>query len=282
MGNFFAKNEEKQPNKSSKETKPQNDQPKVEVKKEETKKEKHVEVKKEDAKIETKSIDGSPTMNCPNKLHKYIIGQGGSIIKSISSSSGCKIDMKEDTITISGEEKGIILAKEKIYEQLEEVGWFFENNQWVERTKQDELWKKYRGEAEKEVKLRGEKFEQSKQAYESGNKELAKQLSDEAKVHDENFKRLNKEAGEKIFQEINQKNSETIIDLHGLFVEEALEFLQERIEILKGSGKKLEIITGAGNHSKDKALIKPKVIDLLNEKSLKFEEVKNGQIDVTF
>lgn len=79
----------------------------------------------------------------------------------------------------------------------------------------------------------------------------------------------------------NKNNPETTIDLHGLFVDEALRFVEERINKLKGSNKTLEIITGAGNHSKTTALIKPKIIEVLTTNKLSFQEVKNGQIDVT-
>ena len=163
---------------------------------------------------------------------------------------------------------------------LSEVGWFFENKEWIERTKQDELWKKYRGDAQKEVELRNECYEKSKKAFEEGDKELAKKLSEEGKEHDEKWKILTKEAGRNIFKEMNKNNENTIIDLHGLFVEEAIEFVEERLNELKGNDITLSIITGAGNHSSAGALIKPKIHELLKQKNLQFTEEKNGQVDV--
>jgi hypothetical protein len=85
-------------------------------------------------------------------------------------------------------------------------------------------------------------FEKSKKAFEEGKKDEAKQLSEKAKKHGENFEKMNKEAGihknytkgENIFKEINKNNGELLIDLHGLFVEEALEFVKNRIIKLKG------------------------------------------------
>lgn len=41
----------------------------------------------------------------------------------------------------------------------------------------------------------------------------------------------------------------------------------------------MEIITGAGNHSKTTALIKPKIIEMLTNHNISYQEVKNGQID---
>jgi DNA-nicking Smr family endonuclease len=219
-------------------------------------------------------------LSIPNKLHQYCIGKGGSIIKEISSSSGCKLNFNGDSVELKGDSTSRNKATELIMEALSNVGWFFENNEWVERTKQDELWKQFRGEAQKEVELRNECFEKSKKAFEEGDKELASKLSEEGKMHNEKWKQLTIEAGKNIFNEMNKNNEKTVIDLHGLFVDEAIGFVKERLAELKGSSVTLSIITGAGNHSEGgQALIKPKIIQLLKEENLSFEEEKNGQID---
>eukprot|EP01080_Neovahlkampfia_damariscottae_P006435 gene6435-10443_t len=246
--------------------------------------EKEDKIEQQETKEQTNSapvseIDGETTnLSVPNKLHQYCIGKGGSIIKEITSESGCKLNLEGDNIEIKGDNRK--LAVELIMKKLQEVGWFFENNEWIERTKQDELWKKYRGEAQKEVELRNVCYEKSKKAFEEGDKELAKQLSEEGKEHDEKWKILTKEAGKNIFKEMNENNDKNTIDLHGLFVEEAVEFVKERLNELKGNDVTLSIITGAGNHSSAGALIKPKIHELLKEESLTFTEEKNGQVDV--
>lgn len=75
-------------------------------------------------------------------------------------------------------------------------------------------------------------------------------------------------------------DSETI-DLHGLQVEFAMEKVQEFVGQMKQSKTSpFTIITGAGNHSKDKALIKPKVQDYVKEQGCTFEEINNGSISV--
>jgi DNA-nicking Smr family endonuclease len=79
---------------------------------------------------------------------------------------------------------------------------------------------------------------------------------------------------------MNKNNNELTIDLHGLYVEEAVGFVKERLESLKNSGKTLSIITGAGNHSKDKALIKPKIFDMIKQFGYTYTEVNEGTIDV--
>ena len=72
------------------------------------------------------------------------------------------------------------------------------------------------------------------------------------------------------------------IDLHGLFVDEAMTFLSERIEKVKKTGKNLTVITGAGLHSKNDPLIKTQVISYLKGKGYKYDEIKNGELEVKF
>jgi DNA-nicking Smr family endonuclease len=73
------------------------------------------------------------------------------------------------------------------------------------------------------------------------------------------------------------------MDLHGQLVAEAMQFVEKRIEKLKGTGATLDIITGAGNHSDEKgAKIKPAVVKYLGEQALKYEEINNGTLRVTF
>jgi rRNA processing protein Krr1/Pno1 len=138
----------------------------------------------------------------PNKLHKYCIGTGGSVIKNIQTTSNCQIKLNGDFIEITGTSSSTEVAKKEIFQVLSDVGWNFEKNKWIEKTKQDEFWKKYRKEAEKEVELRNECFEKSKTAFQQGKKELAKQLSDEAKKHEEKWKKLSQQAAELIFKEM--------------------------------------------------------------------------------
>jgi rRNA processing protein Krr1/Pno1 len=138
----------------------------------------------------------------PNKLHKYCIGTGGSVIKNIQTTSNCQIKLNGDFIEITGTSSSTEIAKKEIFQVLSNVGWNFEKNKWIEKTKQDEFWKKYRKEAEKEVELRNECFEKSKTAFQQGKKELAKQLSGEAKKHEEKWKKLSQQAAELIFKEM--------------------------------------------------------------------------------
>jgi DNA-nicking Smr family endonuclease len=94
----------------------------------------------------------------------------------------------------------------------------------------------------------------------------------------------NKEASDAIYHHRNDGKGDLYLDLHGLYVEEALRFTTERLSSLaKTKGKNLELITGAGHHSADHvAHIKGKVIELLKEKALKFSEKNAGELLVHF
>jgi DNA-nicking Smr family endonuclease len=80
---------------------------------------------------------------------------------------------------------------------------------------------------------------QSKEAYSSGDGAGAKQLSEEGKAHGRKMEEYNKQASEFIFRENNASGrvADDTIDLHGQFVEEAEEILEERIKYAKSHGQ---------------------------------------------
>lgn len=131
---------------------------------------------------------------------------------------------------------------------------------------------KLRDKAGEEAKLRGECFEKSKKEFESGDKGKAKELSEEGHKHDEQMKKYNKEAADAFFAAHNKGRDQMTIDLHGLYVEEAMERLKARVEAIGRKGTFI-IIWGAGNHSEGGVRkIKPAVIDYLNAEKFKFED----------
>jgi DNA-nicking Smr family endonuclease len=99
--------------------------------------------------------------------------------------------------------------------------------------------------------------------------------------HNKPLNLFSKKCKKKLLKERNLKNDLYLMDLHGLFVEEATEFVEKRLNQLNSNkGKTLVIITGEGNHSKmNHGLIKEKVALLLTGKGFKFKEVK-GQYEV--
>ncbi|KAN0012344.1 hypothetical protein ACTFIU_007643 [Dictyostelium citrinum] len=81
-----------------------------------------------------------------------------------------------------------------------------------------------------------------------------------------------------IFQLSNKDKNKYTIDLHGLYTDNAIVELKNRINLLikeKYKGQ-LTVITGRGNHNSGVAKIKPRVIIFFKENSLVFEEKSKG------
>lgn len=127
-----------------------------------------------------------------------------------------------------------------------------------------------RRKAEEAGNKRKQLSEASQQAYKQNEKAKAKQLSEDAKLALEHMNAYNEEASRIIFTE-NNKNltyPDSSIDLHGLYVKEAVHFTREKIRKWQKSSPStadsLVIIVGAGNHSIDNVQkIKPAIEDLL-------------------
>ena len=127
-----------------------------------------------------------------------------------------------------------------------------------------------RNKAGEEAKLRGECFEKSKKEFESGDK--GKELSDEGKEHGAKMEEFNRQAAEAFFNAHNMGNDLYTIDLHGLYVEEAVERVKERFEKIGRKGT-LVVIWGAGNHSEGGVRkIKPAILEILNSEKLVFDD----------
>ena len=95
----------------------------------------------------------------------------------------------------------------------------------------------------------------------------------------------NKQASDFIFRENNAPGrvAADTIDLHGQFVEEAEDILEERIRAAKGRGEThLHVIVGKGNHSPGHIQkIKPRVEKVCSEEGLQFHTEHNeGRIYV--
>jgi len=132
----------------------------------------------------------------------------------------------------------------------------------------------FRKKADEHAKSRGKYFEESQAAFKRGDKAEAKTLSDKGKAEAEKMKEANKQASDIVFKSKNRSQPPDSIDLHLLYVDEAVERTAARLEqVRKQKGDHLIVIHGAGHHSKDnKQLIKPAVVKMLNEKGIKFKE----------
>lgn len=122
-------------------------------------------------------------------------------------------------------------------------------------------------------------------AYDKGDGAGAHRLSEEGKKHAAQADAYNKQASEFIFRENNAQGKVPgdTIDLHGQFVEEAEEILEQRIRYAQKTGQShLHVIVGKGNHSPDHIQkIKPRVEQICREQGLQYNTEENeGRIYV--
>lgn len=139
--------------------------------------------------------------------------------------------------------------------------------------------------ARQEAAKRSSCFDRAHQAYESGDGARAHQLSEEGKQHAAKMEQYNRQARDYIFRENNSEGrvAGDTIDLHGLFVEEAEDVLEERIKAAKQRGEThLHVIVGKGNHSRNHVQkIKPRVEQVCREQGLQYRTEENeGRIFV--
>jgi DNA-nicking Smr family endonuclease len=117
----------------------------------------------------------------------------------------------------------------------------------------------------------------SQQAWQSGDKAKAKTLSDEKKDWQKKQDASNAKASALILSAQHWETTQEI-DLHGLFLDEALaatkDFLKHWTKKAKQEMTIVLVITGAGHHSENnKAVLRPRVEELLKDQRLDYESV---------
>lgn len=134
---------------------------------------------------------------------------------------------------------------------------------------------KLRKEAHRLGDLRHKLLNESQQAYKSGNKSLAHTKSVEGKALAPKIDDCNKKAVVLILGNQNLKSG--VLDLHGLYLNEAVTASSNFLSSSTKTFSVILIITGAGHHSvkHDKPVIRPKIEEMLKKKGLKFEETHN-------
>jgi DNA-nicking Smr family endonuclease len=137
-----------------------------------------------------------------------------------------------------------------------------------------------RAEAQKFADERSNYLSSATKAFEAGEKAKAKELSDKGKQAGRQMEEANRKAAEVILHYRNDGHEENYLDLHGLYLEEAMTAFRTRLDKLIARNEMVvfEVIPGAGNHSKNKAIIKPKVIEELQTRKLRFEEKNAGTL----
>ncbi|EJU04270.1 DUF1771-domain-containing protein [Dacryopinax primogenitus] len=116
-------------------------------------------------------------------------------------------------------------------------------------------------------------FDRAHETYESGDGAAAKQLSNEGRAHKEKMEQLNREAADWIFAANNSSSPPGTIDLHGLYVQEAIERTELALQAAQSrGGSNLRVIVGKGLHSKNHvAKIKPAIEQLMAKYSFAAE-----------
>ncbi|TDL15768.1 DUF1771-domain-containing protein [Rickenella mellea] len=136
---------------------------------------------------------------------------------------------------------------------------------------------KWRDKASDEAKRKSDAFQRSQEAWRAGRKADAKALSNEGKQHAASMVQYNERAAAEIFAHYNPPPyGQTAayleqVDLHGLYVEEALKYAEKHILACRKVHRTTTVlITGRGNRSKDGlARIKPAIEAFLKKENLR-------------
>lgn len=128
-----------------------------------------------------------------------------------------------------------------------------------------------RAEAKRFAEMRNENDKLSKQANRNGDKRQAKIWLNEKNRCARLVEEANKSAALKIFRLHNANRSIDTIDLHGLYVKEAIEQLTVRIASATRSNlDELTVIVGRGLHSQGRPKLGPAVIKYANTNGIPY------------
>ncbi len=128
-------------------------------------------------------------------------------------------------------------------------------------------------------------YDQMRAATDRGERDRLRAQAESKKAAAE---KADMDAAQQIFRAKNGGYGPEQMDLHGLYVKEAIAFVDERLVAVDGdlrSGRleSLTIITGFGHHSANGAKIKPEIAKLLAERNLPYvEDEAGGQFVVSF
>jgi DNA-nicking Smr family endonuclease len=117
---------------------------------------------------------------------------------------------------------------------------------------------------------------ESQEAYKQGDKRKAHSLSEEKKKWQTKQDDANSRAAQLILK-AQASNTSGEIDLHGLYLEEALDATKEFLKFWSHKTTTREtvvIITGACHHSENhRAVIRPKVEEIFRKQHLRYESI---------
>ncbi|KAF8417806.1 hypothetical protein L210DRAFT_3530445 [Boletus edulis BED1] len=127
-----------------------------------------------------------------------------------------------------------------------------------------------RAKANERGDLMAQCFQQSHEAYSQGDGARAKELSEQGKQHERTMVNLNAEASAWIFRQNNQDRKPGEVDLHGLYVKEAISYTEKSIQEAQQRGDaEIRLIVGRGLHSDGHvAKVKPAIEDLMRKRNM--------------
>ncbi|KAK0502598.1 hypothetical protein EDD18DRAFT_1141584 [Armillaria luteobubalina] len=113
-------------------------------------------------------------------------------------------------------------------------------------------------------------FSESHEAFDRGDHAAAKDLSNQGKNHKQKMEQLNKEASNWIYLANNRGREPGEIDLHGLYVKEAIAYTDTALAKARLRGdSEIRLIVGKGSHSEGGvAKVKLAVEELMRKSQL--------------
>ncbi|KAJ8483029.1 hypothetical protein ONZ45_g14748 [Pleurotus djamor] len=112
-------------------------------------------------------------------------------------------------------------------------------------------------------------FDESQQARARGEPTRAEELLNDGKEHKAKMHKLNRLASDLVFEENNKDNNPNRIDLHGLYVDEAIAHTDRAIKHAKQRGdSSVRLIVGKGLHSTTGPKVKPAIETFLKKHHL--------------
>ncbi|KAI0256078.1 hypothetical protein BJV78DRAFT_1118450 [Lactifluus subvellereus] len=110
----------------------------------------------------------------------------------------------------------------------------------------------------------------AKSARRVGDYVAVRRYEEDATMHKNATEELNAEAAKKIFHQKNKGHRQGTVDLHGLHVQEAIQYAEQELQSARWRGDEVvRFIVGKGLHAQDgRAKIRPALEELCDERSL--------------
>lgn len=136
----------------------------------------------------------------------------------------------------------------------------------------DDEWESYRKEAREWASQRDLYFTHASDAFENGDGEMAKYYSNLGKECRKLMEDANSSAAYIIFEINNEDLDDDEVDLHGLFVSEAIAKLTQCIDHARRNDiDELTVIVGQGNNSESGSKLKPAVTEFATVNRIPYE-----------